>query len=295
MRTLESQPVQPGFFTTYDETLMTWLGMAGLLVNARGTIILIDPLISMIERDGRPLNESGHRMKCELPILSRDIPRVDVVMYTHAENDHYGALTAEILNDRFHPLFAGPPPIIEKLTELDLAPQKWRVARDFENFSIGATEVLVTPCLHDHPYNDRGLPWSRGECVGYVIRTSDGSIWHPGDTRLIDDLYSIRNVDVILFDVAAVESHLGPDGSAKIAVSSGAKYMFAYHYGTFDLPPGMWGSCDPDDSLPFVRQLAAKWLTPRPGETLSLQRVNGECCLANKGGLAQMDCAGRAT
>jgi len=70
--------------------------------------------------------------------------------------------------------------------------------------------------------------------------------------------------------VAAVDSHLGPAGSARLAKTSGAKTMIAYHYGTFDLPPGSYGGCDPDDSLPFIKDLKSDFLKPDPGEIIKL-------------------------
>jgi hypothetical protein len=44
----------------------------------------------------------------------------------------------------------------------------------------------------------------------------------------------------------------------------------AYHYGTFDLPPGSYGGCDPDDSLPHIQDQAARFLILNPGELLKL-------------------------
>lgn len=45
--------------------------------------------------------------------------------------------------------------------------------------------------------------------MGYLFRTPDGSIGHPGDARLINELLEISEVDILMFDVAAVGSHLG--------------------------------------------------------------------------------------
>jgi hypothetical protein len=168
------------------------------------------------------------------------------------------------------------------ITDPDGTPRAWRdvgvdpsrmlTARDFETFRVGDVEIQVTPALHDH---DSINPWSRGDCSGYLLRTPDGAIWHPGDTRLIDELLEVRDVDVLLLDVAyQVHTHLGPDGSAKLAETSGAKVIVAYHYGTFEAPEG--GSyrraleSDPEQSLPFVRDLSAPFLILNPGEPLHL-------------------------
>lgn len=265
--TLHTQKIEPSLFKARADTLLAWLGMAGALINTRGTILLIDPLITMVERDGAEVCESGHRLKVPLPIEARELPRVDAVLYTHADGDHLGRATVEILNARLQPLFVAPPPVERVLRELGVPPERCVTAQDFMTLRIGEAEVEVTPALHDWQKQN---PWQRGDCCGFLVKTPDGVIWHPGDTRLIDELGAIRGVDVLFFDVAAVNAHLGPSGSARLAATCGAKALIAYHYGTFDLPPGTFATCDPADALPFLEGLAADFLRLNPGEPLHL-------------------------
>lgn len=160
-----------------------------------------------------------------------------------------------------------PIPVIEKLINIGITKNRLITIKDFASYSFVDVEIVITPALHDWQKVD---PWKREDYCGYLIKTPDGNIWHPGDTRLIPELEKIKNVDILFFDVAAVDSHLGPEGSARLAETSGAKAMIAYHYGTFDLPPGSYGGCDPDDALPFIKDLKAEFLKPDPGEILKL-------------------------
>lgn len=267
---LKTRKILPSFFGPRDDTLVTWLGMAGVLMNCRGTVLIIDPLITLIESDGEVKCEGHYRLRLPLPIESQQIPHVDAVMYTHADGDHFSTVTAEVFAAREQTRFVATPPVITQLKKLGVADGRIIVAEDFQSISFGAAVVEVTPALHDWQEKE---PWQRGDCCGYLVRTPDGSIWHPGDTRLIDELQAVRDVDVLFFDIAAVRSHLGPEGSAKLAISSGAKLMVAYHYGTFVLPPGSYGNCDPRDALPFVEGLSARFLQPSPGETIRLPLV----------------------
>jgi len=264
---LQTRRIQASFFGPRLDTLVTWLGMAGVLINTRGTVLLIDPLITLVDLEGETKCEGHYRLRVPLPIETDQIPYVDAVMYTHADGDHFGRLTAEKLAARPETRFVATPPVSEKLGELGVSGERLIAAQDFASIRIGAATVEVTPALHDWQEVD---PWERGDCCGYVVRTPDGSVWHPGDTRLIDELFSVQNVDVLFFDVAAVRSHLGPKGSASIAVTSGAEVMVAYHYGTFELPSGSFGNCDPRDALPFVEGLPAQFKKLDPGETLRL-------------------------
>jgi L-ascorbate metabolism protein UlaG (beta-lactamase superfamily) len=267
MKPLATRPIQADFFDERSNTVVTWLGMAGALINVRGTILLIDPLLTMSVSDGRDLCEGEHPLKLPLPIEAKDLPRLDAVLYTHADFDHFGPLTAQVLADRFDPRFIAPGPVVAQLRDLGVAEERITQVREDDAFQLGAAMILVTPALHDWQEQD---PWQLSDCCGYLIRTPDGSIWHPGDTRLIPALLEIKEVDLFFFDVADVDAHLGPQGSAQLAESCGAKVMLAYHYGTFDLPPGSYGSCDPDDSLVYIEHLDAEFMKPDPGEVLYL-------------------------
>lgn len=262
---LKTIQIPDSFFDKRADTVVTWLGMAGALINSRGTIIFIDPLISYGANN--EMCESGNRLLLPLPITADSVPKADLICYTHADGDHFAQKTAEIINSRFSPTFISPGPVTERLSEIGVDKTRLIKIKDFASYSFGDIEIIITPSLHDWQEVN---PWKREDCCGYLIRTPDGSIWHPGDTRLIPELEEIKNVDILFFDVAAVDSHLGPEGSARLAETSGAKVMIAYHYGTFDLPPGSYGGCDPDDSLRYIKALEAKFLKPNPGEVLKL-------------------------
>jgi len=264
---LKTQKIPHSAFDSREATLYTWLGMAGVLVNARGTILLVDPLITLANADDPQVCESGYRLKEPLPIEAIDVPRADAVLFTHGDSDHFGSKSAQVFADRLECTFIAPHPVARILSGMGISQDRIIVARDFESILLGDVEIIITPALHDWQESD---PWERGDCCGYLIKTPDGSIWHPGDTRLIEPLLEIRDVDVLFFDVAAVDAHLGPQESARLAVSSGARVLVAYHYGTFDLPPGSFGGCDPADSLPLIAGLPADFLQPDPGEILWL-------------------------
>jgi len=266
---LVSKPIDKSFFDERDDTVFTWLGMAGVLINTRGIILLIDPLLTVLRDDAGPVSETGHRFKISLPIEAKDIPRADAVLYTHADRDHCGAPTAETLREKLNPRFVAPPPAGRRLMKMGISEERLTTATDWDTIEIGKAEIMVTAALHGYP--PKGWGWRRGDCCGYVVSTRDGAIWHPGDTRLTEELLDVTGVDVLLFDVAAVAGHLGPQGSSRLGQTCGAKIMIAYHYGTYEMPPGTYGSCDPEDAKHYVEgRLRAKLLMPNPGEVLRL-------------------------
>jgi L-ascorbate metabolism protein UlaG (beta-lactamase superfamily) len=262
---LKTVPISDSFFDKREDTILAWLGMAGALINSRGTIIFIDPLISY--GAGNEMCETGNHLLVPLPITADNVPKADFICYTHADSDHFAEKSARILNSRLAPTFISPGPVFESLSKIGVDKSRLIKIKDFASYSFGDTEIIITPALHDWQEVN---PWKREDCCGYLIKTPDGTIWHPGDTRLIPELEAVKDVDILFFDVAAVDSHLGPKGSARLAETSGAKAMIAYHYGTFDLPAGSYGGCDPDDSLPYIKDLNAKFFRPDPGEIIKL-------------------------
>ncbi|MCL2641563.1 MAG: MBL fold metallo-hydrolase [Phycisphaerales bacterium] len=280
---LKPQKIPPSFFQDRRDTAIAWLGMAGLLVNSRGKIMMIDPLLTLIDRDGeggQRWSETHLRMLLpELPLETDGVKKLDLVMYTHAEDDHFGTLTPGTLEQRFKPIFMGPPPVLKRLREMSIPEERLRVANDFELSTICGTTIEVTPALHDH---DKVNPWKRGDCVGYILRTPDGSIWHPGDTGLIPELLNVKNIDILLWDASVeVPTHLGPDGTAAIAKTCGAKLLLPYHYGTFEAtlrngnpaPTGPYRRAlqsDPEQSLPFAKTCPGRFVIIQPGEVLTL-------------------------
>jgi L-ascorbate metabolism protein UlaG (beta-lactamase superfamily) len=241
--------------------------MAGVLINVRGTILFIDPLIYCKAEGNKLISEADYVFKTAPPIRLQAIPRADGLLYTHADADHFGKKTARAIYDKSKPEFVVPLPVKQELLNMGIPEDQIILAKDFRTLRIGNAEIQVTPAMHDWQKEN---PWKRGDCCGFLIRTPDGTIWHPGDTRLIDDLLTVKDVDVLFFDVAAVSTHLGPKGSSELAKSCKAKLLIAYHYGTFDLPPGTFGSCDPKDSLAFVKDLDAQFVTPPPGQVFDL-------------------------
>ncbi len=176
---LTTHPIPNTFFDHTDNTQVVWLGIAGVLVNAHGTILLIDPLLSPVERDGKLYNEGELEITVPLPIEARAIPRVDYVLYTHADYDHLGRMTAAALAEHAQCRFLAPRRVVPLLRETGIDAERISLVGDYETFQAGKVEIEVTPALHDYPQE---IPFERNDCCGYLLKTPDGVIWHPGDT-----------------------------------------------------------------------------------------------------------------
>lgn len=84
-----------------DQVTVTWIGHATALINFYGTVILTDPVLS--ERLAPPeLFEAnlGIRRITELPVTLNDLPPVDVVLLSHAHQDHWDMATLRHLDKK---------------------------------------------------------------------------------------------------------------------------------------------------------------------------------------------------
>ena len=90
-----TQPFGAEAFGPLRRDGLRWLGMAGFLVNSRGTTIMIDPLLGGFDMP----------IMIELPVSAGDVPHLDALLVTHSDNDHYSVPTCRDLaevTDAFH-------------------------------------------------------------------------------------------------------------------------------------------------------------------------------------------------
>ena len=74
-------------FGPSQDTVLRWLGMAGWLINSRGTTLMVDPLL-----DGFDMP-----IMIEMPVSSAVVPQLDAILVTHSDNDHYSVPTCRAL------------------------------------------------------------------------------------------------------------------------------------------------------------------------------------------------------
>jgi L-ascorbate metabolism protein UlaG (beta-lactamase superfamily) len=262
-----TRPLPPGAFGAARHTALWWLTNAGFLINSRGMAMLIDPAISMSRADPR-LHETGHRLLVSLPIQAAEVPRLDIVLYTHADYDHCAPETAKAL---VHTgcLFAGPPPVLAELEKLGVARDGLRLVKPGTALGLGDVQIRITPA--DHPWQLRdperlGPPFGPEDCCGYLVCTSDGTIWHTGDTRLMEQHLQVCGVDVLLLDVSRCEYHLGPEGGARLANALPGAQVIPHHYGTYSEPDHPAYNGDPSAAAALIRDAARRFHILAPGE-----------------------------
>ncbi|MEL4358768.1 MULTISPECIES: MBL fold metallo-hydrolase [unclassified Luteococcus] len=218
-------------FESIGHTELRWLTMAGFLVNSRGTTLMIDPL----------LRDFDMPMLTTFPITTAEVPRLDAVLVTHSDNDHFSRPTCRdlaALGSSFHTTqYVADEMRGEELEQLGGSVH----GHDIEDsFTVNDLRVRVLPA--DHAWqNAKPKPGQRTfqpeDCCGFWIDTPDGSIWAPGDSRLIREHHLAGpSPDVMLFDFSDSEWHFTLDGAIEMANAHPTSQLLLHHWGCVDAP-----------------------------------------------------------
>ena len=218
-------PVNEEAFAPQDHTTVTWLGNAGILINAQGTTILIDPLLCGFDMP----------LLFDIPLTTDKVKDLDAYLVTHIDNDHFSRETCQKLKDVCH-AYHSTQFVAEQMREIDVP----GIGHDInESFDVNQVRVTLTPAKHNwqngsSKYSYR--EWKEEDYWGFWFDTPDGTIWLPGDSRLLESHLHMPSPDVILFDFSDNDWHITLDGAIRLANAYPDAKLVCIHWGTVDAP-----------------------------------------------------------
>lgn len=212
-------------FAAMSHTEIRWLGNASILINSRGHIILIDPIL-----DGFDMP-----LLIDMPIESTAIPKVDSLLISHVDGDHLSFDTLANIKTVTKAYYA-PPYVSEVMTEKGYSTQECSLGQPF---TIGNTLVTPTPTKHNwqnglEKYHYR--EWREEEYLGYWMDTPDGAIWLPSDSKLLPEHLNMPEPAVILFDFSDNDWHITYEGAVTLANTYPNAALICIHWGSVDAP-----------------------------------------------------------
>ncbi len=225
---------------------VTWLGHAAFEVELDGVNILIDPFLS------------GNPKAAKSP----DEVEPDLVLVTHGHGDHLGD-AVDICKRTGATLVA--------IYEIAVYAQSQGV-ENVEEMNIGGTieveglKITQVPALHSSEIVEDGEIVAGGTPTGYVVRGSDGSFYHAGDTGVFKDMEIIGELYEPKVAMLPIGSRftMGPEEAALAVEMLEPEVVIPMHYGTF--PPI---EVDPEEFVKEVedRGLDVEVVVLEPGET----------------------------
>ena len=220
-----TEPFGAKAFGKSKKTTLRWLGMAGFLINSRGTTFMVDPLLEGFDMP----------MLIDFPILAKNVPHLDAVFVTHADNDHFSVPT-NVAMSKVTDVYHSTVYVDSLMKNLNLK----SVGHDIGDvFKVKNITVKLTPADHayQNAYPGMSKRWFKNEdACGFWFDTPDGSIWATGDSRLMPDHLTMKAPDAILFDFSDSEWHFTFEGAVKIANAYPTAQLLLCHWGSVDSP-----------------------------------------------------------
>ncbi len=260
-RAPQTQPFGAKAFEASNKTTIRWLGLAGFLINSRGTTFMIDPLLEGFDMP----------ILIDFPIAPKEVSRLDAVLVTHSDNDHYSVPTCRDLSSVTRAYHATV--YVDSLMKNQKLPSFGHAIGDV--FNIGPVKVKIMPVDHAwqnaYPGASKRI-FKKEDSCGFWIETPDGTIWVPGDSRLMPEHLKMQTPDAIFFDFSDSEWHFGFEGAVKLANAYPNTPLLLCH----------WGSVDAPDFSPFngdPMKLYDKVINPKrivllaPGQPYTLKRL----------------------
>ncbi|OOG74954.1 MBL fold metallo-hydrolase [Algoriphagus sp. A40] len=213
-------------FGSSKETTIRWLGMGGFLINSRGTTLMVDPLLKGFDMP----------VMIDFPIKTEEVPKLDAILVTHSDNDHYSIPTNRDLKaviEAYHSTI-----YVDSLMKAEGFPSFGHSPG--EKFKVGPMSVKMVAVDHawQNAYPGAATRTFKNEdSTGFLIETPDGTIWAQGDSRLMPEHLTISPApDAILFDFSDSEWHFTFEGAVKIANAYPNTPLLLCHWGSVDAP-----------------------------------------------------------
>src|SRR5665213_2071633 len=213
----------------HGQVALTWIGHASFLAQFNDLNVLIDPnfanwlfLVKRIRRSGLKI---------------QDLPRVDVILLTHAHFDHFHRPTLRRLHS---PKLAIMPWGMGDLAA-DLGFERIIELQWWESFSHGDWKITLTPSKH---WGARVLRDDHRGYGGFLIEHQGRRLYHAGDSAYFSGFKEIGRTsppEIAMLPIGAYypdsfrHGHMGPDEALKAFRDLEAKWLVPMHYGTFKL------------------------------------------------------------
>lgn len=218
---------------------LSWHGQSCLqIITTEGTRILVDPFIT-----GNDFSD-----------LNAEKILADVIILTHAHNDHVG--DTEAIAKRTGALIIANVELAAYFAKKGLKTHGMQPGGKYD-FEFG--RVKMTPAIHSSVYEDAsGQLIPLGIAAGLLLMIDGVEIYHAGDTALFSDMQLIGQQHEIDYAFLPIGDNftMGPTDAALATTWLKPKKVTPIHYNTFPIiaqdPQAFFQLIPEDQALPLA-------------------------------------------
>jgi L-ascorbate metabolism protein UlaG (beta-lactamase superfamily) len=244
-----------------------WVGHSTTLIQIEDKVILVDPVFEDII--------SGIVMRrVEAGLDIKDIPKLDLVLVSHAHMDHMSLESLKELDEKFPKAkLVVPVGAEEYLPNYDMEMVRLKTGNSEKLGYVGETReingIKVTAVFALHQGGRYGMDsytWNVPGCTGYIFEYKGIVVFYGGDTTYDDRAYKSLgtkfNINLAIIPVGPCREcaqtegnyyHLASLGTLKVFDELQADYMIPCHYGAMEYFD------DPNTPVYVLKELAEKY------------------------------------
>jgi L-ascorbate metabolism protein UlaG (beta-lactamase superfamily) len=211
---------------------VVWLGHGSVLLRIGGVNVLMDPVFS--ERIGMSIGQKTFglaRLK-PAPVHPAHLPRIDLILISHAHFDHLDKPTLRAIASRHTTVVTARrtarliPPGFGRVIEMD-----WQSQLRFRDLHLTA--------LRPSHWGARTAVDRQRGYNSYLIRSEPHGVLLAGDTAYTEAFNRLENLTLAVMGIGSYEpwehAHATPEQAWRMFVGSGAKHLLPVHHSTFPL------------------------------------------------------------
>jgi L-ascorbate metabolism protein UlaG (beta-lactamase superfamily) len=216
-----------------DRLTAAWLGHATVLLNFYGIRIITDPVLESRVGIGRGLAKLGPRRLVRPALRVRELPKLDLILLSHAHMDHTDLGTLCSLRRDV--------PVVVQRGNRDLVRRFRRVEElDWgETTEVAETRVESVEVRH---WGARMVTDRHRGYGGYLLTRNGTTVLFAGDTAYTDAFDRLGrsvSVELAILPIGAydpwIANHASPEQAWRMFRGLGARYLLPVHHSTFRL------------------------------------------------------------
>lgn len=239
------RPIAPAFAhprpETWDDARVTaaWLGHSTVLINFFGINVLTDPVLFARVGIRIPGLTIGPKRLTAPALTIRELPRVDVILLSHAHFDHFDLRTLRRVSKETIVVTAAQTTDLLRATRLPkIIELRWGEEATLE-CAAGSLQVRAGRVNH---WGTRLRHDSHRGYNAYVLERNGRRIIFGGDTAYSENFAALRDgrrFDLAIMAIGAYEpwlrTHATPEQVVAMCEAAGVDYILPVHHQTFRL------------------------------------------------------------